>query len=166
MLERICQAKGYSWWRDDAGGYILSAQPRKPAAEVVPVPSRKPVLTTKMQKLQFMHSQFLVYQLGLSDDPGPQDGMRDPQYQETLRTFSRGSGELRGMGMVGGGSPGGGTGFGGPGGGSPGGGAGNTAGRGRGATAARAAPKGATRAAATSAPSCRRACPRSSPSRC
>ncbi len=64
VLDRICQAKGYAWWRDEAGGYVISAQPRKADSQPVPALAHGRGEVTRMQKLQFMNAQFLVYQLG------------------------------------------------------------------------------------------------------
>jgi len=114
LLEKICAVKGCYWWSDAPGSYVISTHPRKTEAQTQAVPDlpRKRPEMNRSIKLQFISPQFLVYQLGLSDYPGPEETERDPGYREAMfHTFSLGAGELHGMGMAGG--PGGGAGFGG-----------------------------------------------------
>ena len=74
LLETICSVKGYYWWKDQ-GGYLISSRPRRTDVHAQAVPSlkQKPEEKTRVAKLQFLNPQFVVYQLGLSDDPGPEE---------------------------------------------------------------------------------------------
>jgi len=148
ILELICQAKGFYWWRDDAGIYYMSAKPRPAAsgpAGGLPglAESSGPQKVSRMYHLQFLPPQYLTWLFGASDDPGPM-----PYSSESFAAssdigaalmargsgswMSSGIGELAGRGGGGGGRGGGGGGRGGGGGGRGGGGGGRGGGGGGG----------------------------------
>lgn len=114
ILEKICLVKGYYWWKEGST-YFVSAQPRAPETTSVPSLAPKSSETNRMHRLQFIEPQYVVYQLGLSDDPGPQPFMRDPDFAAPLRG-SGGLGQLSGAMGGGGGGRGGAAGGGGGGG--------------------------------------------------
>lgn len=137
VLERICLVKGLYWWKDGSGTYFVSAHPQ-PGSAVgsVTLPGLLPrdTETHQMHTLQFVSPQYVVYQLGLSDDPGPEPYMRDPDFAKSLYGAAPGGlGELAGRGGGGGGGRGGGGGGGGARGGGGGGGAARSGGGGGGA---------------------------------
>lgn len=120
VLELICQAKGFHWWRDDAGIYYMSTKPR-PAASgqaaglpglAEPAGSQK---VSRMYHLQFLPPQWLTWLFGASQDPGPMVFASDDLAASSdigaalmaggsSRWASRGIGELGGVGSrVGGG---------------------------------------------------------------
>jgi type II secretory pathway component GspD/PulD (secretin) len=145
ILEDICRAKGFHWWRNEDGTYFVSTRPRlapNPRAdrvEGIPVEARDKV--RRLRNLQFMSPQYVAWLFGFADDPGPEpylaeSGLADvgqvlqsPSASAVSGGPSVGFGELRGAG---GGRGGGGGGFGGGGGGRGGGGGGLTGGGGGG----------------------------------
>lgn len=141
VLEKICNAKGYHWWRGEDGTYMVSSTPRpapQPRTLAVPgVPAAKePGKTWGSYTLKFVSPQYVSYLFGGARDPGPEgfpsDGIGDagstlmrPTGPRPLGPFGGGLGESRAMGgMGGGGRGGGGMGGGGMGGGGMGGGGG------------------------------------------
>jgi type II secretory pathway component GspD/PulD (secretin) len=142
VLTTICKAKGLYWWQEEDGTYCVSSQPRpagdgEQATKVAALPAAQsaPVMKQHMQKLQFIDPQTVVYQLGLSDDPGPEMQVRDPGFTTQLHAVSVTElGGGMGGGGGGGGGRGGGTSGGSMGGGSRGGTTGGTGGRAGGTT--------------------------------
>ena len=140
VLEIICAAKGFHWWRDDDGVYLVSSEPKpEPSAVAAVVPGVPEPdgaqRVSRMHHLQFMPPQFIAWLFGTSDDPGPLPVQADAMPSDVGSVFLRdgrrsfetsfGLGQL-GAGARGGGGGGarGGGGGGGRGGGGGGGGAG------------------------------------------
>ncbi|MFB3882594.1 MAG: type II secretion system protein GspD [Armatimonadota bacterium] len=76
VLDRICQAKGLYWWRDDAGIYYLSDTARpSPSAESTSLaglpPAGTPGKSSRMYHLQFLPPQYVAWLFGAANDPGP-----------------------------------------------------------------------------------------------
>jgi type II secretory pathway component GspD/PulD (secretin) len=142
ILDRICQVKSYYWWKDDDGTYMVSATPRPvpsegAAAASLPSSSEKSgdksALKVKTIKLQFVNPQSVLYLLGRSSDPGPeQPGYVNDQLPSWVATATYNPTELAGMGGRGGGGGGMGGGMGGGGRGGGGGMGGGMGGGGRG----------------------------------
>jgi type II secretory pathway component GspD/PulD (secretin) len=116
ILDRICQVKSYYWWKDDDGTYMVSATPRPvpsegAAAASLPSSSEKSgdksALKVKTIKLQFVNPQSVLYLLGRSSDPGPeQPGYVNDQLPSWVATATYNPTELAGMGGRGGGGGG------------------------------------------------------------
>ncbi len=92
VLDRICQAKGYAWWRDEAGGYVISAHPRQAETQPVPALTHSRGEVTRMQKLQFMKRAVLGLPTGA--ERRPWSGGRDARPglspgDDDLRPFPR-----------------------------------------------------------------------------
>jgi len=138
VLDQMCQAKGFYWWRDDDGTYIVSDKPRPaPSAQAVALPGlpladEKDSKQSRMYHLQFLPPQYVAYLFGTADDPGPMPFTAEGAFGDVgsvLSPFGRqpkagGLGEFAGAGGGGGGRGGGGGGGGGRAGGGGGGGAG------------------------------------------
>ena len=121
VLDQICQAKGFYWWRDDDGTYFVSDKPRlapsvQPAAlPGLPQTSEQDAKLSRTYHLQFLPPQYVAYMFGTSDDPGPMPFSADSGYSDMGavispfggRSSSGGAGELYG-GRGGGGGGGGG----------------------------------------------------------
>jgi hypothetical protein len=124
VLEKICNAKGYHWWRGEDGTYMVSSTPPpapQPSALAVPgVPAAKePGKTWGSYTLKFASPQYFSYLFGGTNDPGPQeyvaDGLGDagstlmrPTGSRPVGPFGGGLGESGAMGGMGGGRGGGG----------------------------------------------------------
>jgi len=142
VIEIVCAAKGFHWWRDDDGTYFVSSEPRpvpSAVAAVVPgVPDQDGAQRiSRMYHLQFMPPQFIAWLFGTSDDPGPLPVQADAMPSDVGSVFLRGGGKSfstsPGVGELAGGGRGGGGGGGGRGGGGGGGGrGGGVSGGGRG----------------------------------
>ena len=144
ILDRICQAKGFYWWRDDAGIYYVSDKPRPaPSTQTAVLPglpaSADPRKSTRMYHLQFLPPQYVAWLFGAAGDPGPMPFASDTLANSgdigSALMFGNGNGGLQagGLGELGGGRGGGGGGGGrGGGGGGGGGGRGGGGGGGRG----------------------------------
>ncbi len=138
VLDQICQAKGFYWWRDDDGTYYVSDKPRSaPSVQATALPglpqtAERDSKLSRTYHLQFLPPQYVAYLFGTSNDPGPMPFSADSGYADmgaVLSPFggrdsSSGIGELYGGGRGGGGGGGGGARGGGGGGGAGGGGAG------------------------------------------
>jgi len=143
VLEIICTAKGFHWWRDD-DIYVISSEPQPvPSARAAVVPdvpeSGGQTSVSRMYHLQFMPPQFIAWLFGTSDDPGPlpvqANAMPGDVGSVLLRSSQKSfqtSGGLGELGGGGGGRGGGGGGRGGGGGGRGGGGGGRGGGGGGG----------------------------------
>jgi len=133
VIEIVCTAKGFHWWRDDDGTYFVSSEPRpapSAVAAVVPgVPDQDGAQrVSRMYHLQFMPPQFVAWLFGTSDDPGPLPVQANAMPSDVGSVFMRGGGKSfstsPGVGELGAGGRGGGGGGGRAGGGGGGGGAG------------------------------------------
>ncbi|MCJ7752735.1 MAG: hypothetical protein MUQ65_16890, partial [Armatimonadetes bacterium] len=117
VIECVCAAKGFYWWRDDDGTYFVSSEPRpalSAVAAVVPgVPDQDGAQrVSRMYHLQFMPPQFVAWLFGTSDDPGPLPVQADAMPSDVGSVFLRGRGKglstSPGMGELGAGGRGGG----------------------------------------------------------
>jgi type II secretory pathway component GspD/PulD (secretin) len=133
VLAKICDAKGYQWWRGEDGIYTVSAASRpaaRPSALALPsIPAGKEAEKTwASYTLKFMPPQYISYLFGGCDDPGPLafatgsvgdigSAVMRPGTPGAMGALGGGLGESRAMGGRGGGGGGRGGGGGGRGGG-------------------------------------------------
>ncbi len=137
VLERICAAKGFHWWRGEDGAYTVSAnrRPERPirALAVPGIPeATKPETTWLPYTLKYVPPQYVSYLFGQSEEPGPMvysgavgdvgSVLNQPLAPRALGPLAGGLGQSGAMGGMGGGGRGGGMGGGGRGGGGMGGG--------------------------------------------
>lgn len=75
ILEIIYQAKGYHWWRDDAGIYYISDNPRPIASGMTATlpglsSSASQGRTSRMYHLEFLPPQYVAWMFGTAESPG------------------------------------------------------------------------------------------------
>jgi len=98
VIEIVCAAKGFHWWRDDDGTYFVSSEPRpapSAVAAVVPGVSDQDGAqrVSRMYHLQFMPPQFVAWLFGTSDDPGPLPVQANAMPSDVGSVFMRGGGK-------------------------------------------------------------------------
>ena len=125
VLDIICQAKGFHWWRDGNGTYFVSTRERatpRPEAASLPKAPDEGNKVHHMYTLDFMPPQYISYLFGGAENPGPMPYVSDSYFGDVGsvgvrqpgvgagRGVGGGLGELGAMGGGGGGRGGGGGG--------------------------------------------------------
>ena len=112
VLDDICKAQPYYWWRDSDGSYVLSSHPRSGGVNGQQVSTPSSLIggrVTRWYTLRFTSPQQMAYLFGFADSPGAE---MTPSADLLASGAAHGGyriGELSGRGGGGGGGGGGGA---------------------------------------------------------